>query len=193
MDLISDQRFLEAVLQYCQVLPTANLWQDETWQTDMEHMQGLRDISHTHYPQHQVEVRTEALAPPRSFNNITSPPVHSRLRRASDSAVPSPVMAEIVPVGDERQVHSVDPAPGERAPHKPGNDLSWLVQKEEAELAMLKGQSSVWFFLENFSIGSLAFNVTLALSSNFKADNAAQGSSGRSQVGTWQMRENMEG
>lgn len=41
------------------------------------------------------------------------------------------------------------------------------MSKEAQELVLLRGQSSLWLFLEDFHISKLAFNVTLALSSNF--------------------------
>ncbi|MEW5315922.1 MAG: hypothetical protein WDW38_007319 [Sanguina aurantia] len=188
MDLISDQRFLEAVLQYCQVLPTANLWQDAAWQADMGLMQGLGGTSRA---QHRAAGgRGDTLATLNSAAHAdASPTIHSinaRLGRGGSSrqlpAAAAAAAAEISsPAGVSGARGAALPGAGQVVDAECARDLSWLVQKEEAELAMMKGQSSTWFFLENFSIGPLAFNVTLALSSNFKADNAVRGSSGRAQ------------
>ncbi|MEW5296934.1 MAG: hypothetical protein WDW36_000180 [Sanguina aurantia] len=188
MDLISDQRFLEAVLQYCQVLPTANLWQDAAWQADMGLMQGLGDTSRA---QHRAAGgRGDTLATLNSAAHAdASPTIHSinaRLGRGGSSrqlpAAAAAAAAEISsPAGVSGARGAALPGAGQVVDAECARDLSWLVQKEEAELAMMKGQSSTWFFLENFSIGPLAFNVTLALSSNFKADNAVRGSGGRAQ------------
>ncbi len=44
--------------------------------------------------------------------------------------------------------------------------LAWLPLKQELELALMKGQSSVWYFIEQFFVSALAINVTVALSSS---------------------------
>jgi hypothetical protein len=41
--------------------------------------------------------------------------------------------------------------------------LAWLLAKHEAELRLMKGQSSIWYFLESFCISALAVNVSIAL------------------------------
>lgn len=66
-----------------------------------------------------------------------------------------------------------------QAGHGTGRDvppdaaLRWLTDKEAAELELLRGQSSMWFYLEDFELSDIFINVTLALSTNFNAGNAA--------------------
>ncbi|GFR40082.1 hypothetical protein Agub_g630, partial [Astrephomene gubernaculifera] len=53
---------------------------------------------------------------------------------------------------------------------KPQEDaLVWLLKKEASELELLRGQSSMWFYLEEFYLSDIFINVTLALSSSFNA------------------------
>ncbi|GLC63393.1 hypothetical protein PLESTF_000031500 [Pleodorina starrii] len=51
--------------------------------------------------------------------------------------------------------------------------LAWLAAKEAKELELLRGQSSMWFYLEEFYLSDVFINVTLALSSSFNAGGSA--------------------
>lgn len=68
------------------------------------------------------------------------------------------------------------PAAGSEGAEAPGppdlheSVLGWLVAKEAAELASLKGQSSIWFFVERGRISDINVNVTISLSSVFNSN-----------------------
>ncbi|GLI64033.1 hypothetical protein VaNZ11_007171 [Volvox africanus] len=51
--------------------------------------------------------------------------------------------------------------------------FAWLAAKEAKEFELLRGQSSMWFYLEEFYLSDVFINVTLALSSSFNTSGSA--------------------
>ncbi|GIL71927.1 hypothetical protein Vretifemale_2372 [Volvox reticuliferus] len=54
--------------------------------------------------------------------------------------------------------------------------FAWLAAKEAKEFELLRGQSSMWFYLEEFYLSDVFINVTLALSSSFNTSGSAYSS-----------------
>jgi hypothetical protein len=59
--------------------------------------------------------------------------------------------------------------------------VAWLALQHEKELQLMKGQSSIWYFLEKLYISALSLNVTIAVSSSIiSTTTAATGGRGGS-------------
>jgi hypothetical protein len=56
--------------------------------------------------------------------------------------------------------------------------LSWVLLKHEQELQLMKGQSSIWYFLESLYLSAVNLNVTIAVSSSIISSTSGTGSTG---------------
>ena len=56
--------------------------------------------------------------------------------------------------------------------------LSWLLLKHEQELQLMKGQSSIWYFMESLHLSAVNLNVTIAVNSSIISSTSGSGSGG---------------
>jgi len=142
LDFTTDEDFLEALLSFVTSLPTADIWQDKTWQGQQRRLLtaqfGPREV--------------ESLA----INAVIVPPA------PAGGGVASSVLAGSTASGvDGYNSNGVDRLPA----------LSWVLEKEARDLEALHGQSdlSSWFFIENAEVGTMTVNVTVSLTSRLLA------------------------
>lgn len=169
LDFVSDQHFLEAVYMFIQSLPMADVHQDAKWQEDMERSQGLHSTQL--YPS---SAPTPRMGEPgtRSLSHLASSKSMGVTPGPQPSPGAEPPWSTQAPPDQRRERQGSRGRAGGKNRNRAdahidrNTALQWLMDKEDQELNVMRGQSSSWFFIEELNIGMLSVNVTLSLDSN---------------------------